>query len=109
MSGASVIRPCKCLMARALDKAKLLIADTREESIMINQQPTDRTQGDLSQGTSDSRNSAESQKKTSKIQPKGGKARGTGTEAGESRGDDRAGREARPGTDPKNPGDFGHH
>jgi hypothetical protein len=63
---------------------------------MINQQPTDKTQGDLSQGSADSRNRAENPKKTSKTHHQGGKAKGTRTEA-------------RPGSNPKNPGDFGHH
>jgi hypothetical protein len=76
---------------------------------MINQQPTDPTQGDLSPGSADRRNSTDGPKKTSKTQHKGGKAKGTGTEASESHGDNHAGPEARPGSDPKNPGDFGHH
>lgn len=101
--------PCEWSTARALANAKLLVTDTQEELIMINQQPTDTTQGDLSQGTPGSRNSADSQKKTSKMQPKAGKATRTGAEPGESHGDNRAGPEGRPGADPKNPGDFGHH
>jgi hypothetical protein len=64
---------------------------------MTNHQSSDPTQGDLSQGTADRRNSAD---KAGTTDPRAQNA--NATKASE-------GAENRPGSDPKNPGDFGHH
>jgi hypothetical protein len=62
---------------------------------MTNPQQTDPSQGDLSQGTADRRNSAD------QSGAAGGRARNTDAP--------KAGKAVdRPGSDPKNPGDFGH-
>jgi hypothetical protein len=75
---------------------------------MVNPQHTDAAKGDLGQGKTASDNS-ESAQKASKLARK----RGTPeiAEGGPGKVDlaDRGSPEDRPGSDPKNPGDFGHH
>jgi hypothetical protein len=72
---------------------------------MTNPQSSDPTQGDLSQGTADRRNSSD-KAGTSGRRGKNAEATKAGNAAPERGG---GGPENRPGSDPKNPGDFGHH
>jgi hypothetical protein len=72
---------------------------------MTNHPSNDPTQGDLSQGTADRRNSAGKPGATDQKAKNPG-ATQAGNTAHQRQG---GGPEDRPGSDPKNPGDFGHH
>jgi hypothetical protein len=83
---------------------------TRSEAmILIKQQQSDTTQGDLSQGAADGRNAADTAKERRKPPRTGPNTKAAGAKPRQSGEADRAGPEDRPGSNPKNPGDFGHH
>ncbi len=65
-----------------------------------------RRQDDLSDGAAPSSTTANTPQKIAKVGPKAGNA---GTRSGsDDAADHIPGPQSRPGTDPKNPGDFGH-
>jgi hypothetical protein len=66
----------------------------------------DQQQGDSTLGTAGSGDGAPGPLKTHPVRP--GEKADAGTNSGTSVSGSNAGPEGRPGSDPKNPGDFGH-